>query len=566
MCLVITINDKLVNVVSNDGDKSFVPSSNEHHEDSFSGGVLDNSAATSLKHERLRQFQHVTNQSMTVILNYVVVREANKLKEVFELSSSPPSTVKRPPITGNQSPVHQEQTHQINCFQSESKALLTQSKPMVTPTSLTFKSLECFESLYTPSSLERAENVESLYGCKELFEEVMSTVESPENPSFEYLGDEKSTETNANNISITITIAHEIYKNLRDYEARKRPSTHYMETVQGDINAEVRAILIDWLVGVTEERRLLLLPEVLFLTVNCIDRYLSGISINRRTLPLLGLACMMIACKYESPESTHRVAVLCSVIDNTYSKDEVRFPFPVLYLHRKSATLVDIYSLLRLMQMIQMEYAVLKHLNFEIAVPTAYIFLRQFVWVAETTDKDYPLQFEHLGSYIVQLSLLEYAMLRYAPALIAASAVFLARFILCPLDKPWDPNLREYTLYQASDLVECVMALHRLYREEGCANLDSMAVKYSQPKYYFVATRACHATIPDEFFQDVVGIMTTSYYQLHTAQYQQSSVSFSNRFTLSQSSQAITNFIAFPSDTTNACIPRSLEHVSNRIA
>ncbi|KAK9030349.1 hypothetical protein V6N11_031776 [Hibiscus sabdariffa] len=321
----------------------------------------------------------------------------------------------------------------------------------VTPTSLTYKSLECFESLYTPSSLERAENVESLYECKELFEEVMSTVESVENLSFEYLGDEKSTETNTNNISITITIAHEIYKNLRDYEAMKRPSTHYMETVQGDINAEVRAILIDWLVGVTEERRLLLLPEVLFLTVNCIDSYLSGISINRRSLPLLGLACMMIACKYESPESTHRVAVLCSVIDNTYSKDEVRFPFPILYLHRKSAILVDIYSLLRLMQMIQMEYAVLKHLNFEIAVPTAYIFLRQFVWAAETTDKD-------------------------------SIAVRTFGQLHCTVIASGDPNLRDYTLYQAYDLVECVMALHRLYREEGCANLDSMADKYSQPK------------------------------------------------------------------------------------
>ncbi|KAK8556705.1 hypothetical protein V6N12_003100 [Hibiscus sabdariffa] len=397
------------------------------------------------------------------------------LGEVFDL---PSSTVKRPPVTGNQS-------------------------KKVTPTSLTYKSLECFESLYTPSSLERAENVESLYECKESLEEVESVVESAENPNFKYLGDEKSAETNANDISITITIARDIYKNLRDYEAMKRPSTHYMETVQGDINAEVRAILIDWLVGVTEERRLLLLPEALFLTVNCIHRYLSGISINRRTLLLLGLACILIACKYESPESAHRVAVLCNAIDNTYSKDEVRFPFPILYLHRKSATLVNIYSLLRLMQMIQMEYAVLNHLNFEIAVPTAYIFLRQFIWAAETTDQDYLLQFEHLGSYIVQLSLLEYAMLRYAPALIAASAVFLARFILCPLDRPWDPNLRDYTLYQASDLVECVMALHRLYCDEGCANLAAMADKYSQPKHYFVATRACHATIPEEFFQDV---------------------------------------------------------------
>lgn len=42
---------------------------------------------------------------------------------------------------------------------------------------------------------------------------------------------------------------------------------------QKDINENVRAILIDWIIGVHAKCKLL--PETLFITVNLIDRYLS---------------------------------------------------------------------------------------------------------------------------------------------------------------------------------------------------------------------------------------------------------------------------------------------------
>jgi hypothetical protein len=113
-----------------------------------------------------------------------------------------------------------------------------------------------------------------------------------------------------------------------------------MEKIQKDINPSMRAILIDWLVEViflesishvdfansyivqnvtlsfdsqcrvhyeaslcvltiyfelqvAEEYRLV--PDTLYLTVNYIDRYLSGNPMNRQQLQLLGVASMMIA-------------------------------------------------------------------------------------------------------------------------------------------------------------------------------------------------------------------------------------------------------------------------------
>jgi cyclin-A len=94
-----------------------------------------------------------------------------------------------------------------------------------------------------------------------------------------------------------------------------------MEKIQNDVNPSMRAILIDWLVEVSlseiqsklnknphgqscmtshfscmqvaEEYGLV--PDTLYLTVNYIDRYLSGNEINRQRLQLLGVACMLIA-------------------------------------------------------------------------------------------------------------------------------------------------------------------------------------------------------------------------------------------------------------------------------
>ena len=44
---------------------------------------------------------------------------------------------------------------------------------------------------------------------------------------------------------------------------------------------------------VAEEYRLL--PETLYLAVNCLDRYLSGNVITKQNLQLLGVSCMLIA-------------------------------------------------------------------------------------------------------------------------------------------------------------------------------------------------------------------------------------------------------------------------------
>ena len=68
---------------------------------------------------------------------------------------------------------------------------------------------------------------------------------------------------------------------------------NYMKAVQNDINESMRGILIDWLVEVAEEYKLV--PDTLYLTVAYIDRFLSTKIVDRQHLQLLGVACMLVA-------------------------------------------------------------------------------------------------------------------------------------------------------------------------------------------------------------------------------------------------------------------------------
>ncbi|XP_074352847.1 cyclin-A1-1-like [Apium graveolens] len=265
-------------------------------------------------------------------------------------------------------------------------------------------------------------------------------------------------------------MVRDIYNNLRASEAnaKKRPCIDYMQKVQKDITPDMRKIVIDWLVDVAVVYKLD--SETLYLTVNYIDRYLSGNSINREKLQLLGVTCMMIASKYEKIDPS-LVKKFCDITDNIYSKDEI----------------------------LRMEKTVLNFLKFELTVPTVGCFLTRFVCVAKAVTEALPVEIECMSNYLAELSLLDYSMLGYAPSMIAASSVFLARYIFLPSRRPWNSTLQHYTLYRPAEMLECVKALHRLC----CDNSrNSVGVKYSHYKNKYVAEKYCPASIPREYFQD----------------------------------------------------------------
>jgi cyclin B len=176
---------------------------------------------------------------------------------------------------------------------------------------------------------------------------------------------------------------------------------------QNDINAKMRAILIDWLVEVHMKFRLV--PETLYLCVNIIDRYCSMVSVPRSKLQLVGVTALLIACKYEEiypPE----VRDCVYITDRAYQNSEV----------------------------LDMEQDIVHKLEFKITVPTAYPFLQRFLSIVKA-----PTLVKHAANYYTERTLQEHDMLQYRPSLICASAILLAmnhEEIAEEESIPWDPK------------------------------------------------------------------------------------------------------------------------------
>ncbi|KAB5541274.1 hypothetical protein DKX38_014248 [Salix brachista] len=282
--------------------------------------------------------------------------------------------------------------------------------------------------------------------------------------------------------------ASSIYRYLQSLEVEdnRRCLPNYMREVQNDVLVNMREILVDWLVEVAEEYRLV--SDTLYLTVSYIDRFLSSQALSRNNLQLLGVSCMLIASKYEEI-SPPNVESFCHITDNSCTKDQV----------------------------LDMEKQVLKSLNYEMGAPTTINFLRQnlaescsrklrsrltyLCYIQNSSD----LQFEFLSCYLAELSLLEYGCMRFLPSMIAASAVFLSSFTIQPQMHPWSTALQRHSGYRPFDLKECVLAIHDIQLNRQGSSSRAVRDKYTQHKVFqftfkHVATLSPPSEVPVRYF------------------------------------------------------------------
>ncbi|XP_076917165.1 G2/mitotic-specific cyclin C13-1-like [Bidens hawaiensis] len=261
------------------------------------------------------------------------------------------------------------------------------------------------------------------------------------------------------------------YLHNMEMEGKRRPMADYIEKVQKDVTVNMRSVLIDWLVEVAEEYKLL--PDTLYLTISYIDRFLSSNVLNRQRLQLLGVSSMLIASKYEEISPPH-TEDFCYITDNTYTKQEV----------------------------VKMEADVLKTLKFEMGNPTVRTFLRWFQ-IGQEDYNEPNLQLEFLSYYLAELSLLEYNCIKFLPSLVAASVTFLSRFTLEPNSHPWNSALEKLSGYKPSYLKECVQILHDLQSSRRAGNLVAIREKYNQHKFKCVSGLSSPSVIPSSYFDDI---------------------------------------------------------------
>lgn len=103
---------------------------------------------------------------------------------------------------------------------------------------------------------------------------------------------------------------------MQDTEKLTQPNGFYMRN-QREINENVRAILVDWIISVHAKFKLL--PETLYLTINLVDRYFSIFQVAKSEVQLVGVAALLISTKYEEiyPPTVKDFIYLT---DNTYSR------------------------------------------------------------------------------------------------------------------------------------------------------------------------------------------------------------------------------------------------------
>ncbi|CAH8390338.1 unnamed protein product [Eruca vesicaria subsp. sativa] len=253
----------------------------------------------------------------------------------------------------------------------------------------------------------------------------------------------------AKNSLAAVEYVQDLYAFHRKMERFSCVPVDYMMQ-QIDLNEKMRAILIDWLIEVHDKFDLM--NETLFLTVNLIDRFLSKKAVMRKKLQLVGLVALFLACKYEEV-SVPLVEDLVLISDKAYTRSDV----------------------------LDMEKTMLSTLQFNVSLPTQYPFLRRFLKAAQADKKC-----EVLASFLIELALVEYEMLRFPPSLLAATAVYTAQ---CTLDgfRRWNSTCEFHCQYSEDQLMECCRKMVSLHQRAATGRLTGVYRKYSTFKFGYIA-------------------------------------------------------------------------------
>ncbi|XP_065848075.1 cyclin-B2-4-like isoform X2 [Euphorbia lathyris] len=219
---------------------------------------------------------------------------------------------------------------------------------------------------------------------------------------------------------------------------------------QEDINERMRGILIDWLIEV--HYKFELMDETLYLTVNLIDRFLAIQAVVRKKLQLVGVTAMLLACKYEEVQ-VPVVEDLILISDKAYTRKEV----------------------------LDMEKLMVITLQFNISLPTPYVFMKRFLKAAQSDKK-----LELLSFYIIELSLVEYEMLKFSPSLLAAAAIYTAQSTLGG-SRQWSRTNECYSTYSEEQIMECSKLMVSLHENAGTGKLTGAHRKYSTSKFGYAA-------------------------------------------------------------------------------
>ncbi|KAL7074937.1 hypothetical protein ACQ4LE_006006 [Meloidogyne hapla] len=260
------------------------------------------------------------------------------------------------------------------------------------------------------------------------------------------------------NDPLYITYEEDIYKWMLFREKSYRPKTNFMDK-QTHINAEMRAILIDWFVDVIVE--LELSPASFFLAVSLTDRTLSVVDCPKERLQLLGATAVLISTKVQEVFPP-LVKDIVFVTDDSYSENQVR----------------------------KMEKVILRVADFQLNLPLIDSFAQLFDHTAVTSAFPLNQVARNLMWYFLELSTFDCFSVHILQSRLAAAAFLLAssfqkiRQKIEPIatidkDKLWSDEMVKRTKIKRSNLEEPAKMLMKLQQKAFSSKFQALFKKFS---------------------------------------------------------------------------------------
>ncbi|WVQ86227.1 hypothetical protein IAT38_008395 [Cryptococcus sp. DSM 104549] len=173
--------------------------------------------------------------------------------------------------------------------------------------------------------------------------------------------------------------------------------------MQPELQWFMRSYLIDFIIEVHQQFRLR--PEVLYLAMNIVDRYISKRVVYKKHYQLVGCSALWIAAKFEDAKDkvplVHELAEMCCK-----AYDESAF--------------------------IQMEGHVLSTINWQIGHPSAEAWLRVYAMGVRGEEQ----KVGNMARFVMEITLFHREFIGVQSSVIAAAGVLLARYIC---GKPYKP-------------------------------------------------------------------------------------------------------------------------------
>lgn len=264
-------------------------------------------------------------------------------------------------------------------------------------------------------------------------------------------------EQDKDNPILVSLFTNDIHDYLRTLEKKFPVKKGYL--AGQEVTPKMRCVLIDWLVEVHQQFRLM--QETLYLTVAIIDRFLQSYrSIDRKKLQLVGVTAMFIASKYEEMYSPD-ISDFVYITDKAYSKADI----------------------------LNMEMLIVKTLDYSFGRPLPLHFLRRY----SKAGKALPIH-HTMAKYFLEQSLIYYELCHYPPSLIAAAGLYLA-FLIIGNDEEdegkviWTDTLTYYSTYSKDDVLPAVHDIAAIIVNAEDSKYQAVRKKYVHVKHMKISIR-----------------------------------------------------------------------------